>query len=159
MFPFVFVSLTLRKNCPYLELFWFLYSRIRTEYKVSLCIHSECGKIRTLLRSEKQLTETEKSNRFCRPTLWLPLIFIATCNFSLNIYNYSFVRIRCIYLTCKLEKLSRKSFITVSGFSNTVGTTLLKFPSVYPLLEEFINTFLKEHLRKDFSKVLDQMKI
>ena len=47
----------------------------------------------------------------------------------------------------------------VSGFSNTVGTTLLKFPSVYPLLEEFINTFLKEHLRKDFSKVLDQMKI
>ena len=38
---------TLRKRCPYLELFWSAFSRIRTEYGVSLQIQSKCGKIRT----------------------------------------------------------------------------------------------------------------
>ena len=35
------------KNCPYSELFWSAFSRIWTEYSVSLCIKSECGKMRT----------------------------------------------------------------------------------------------------------------
>ena len=34
-------------KCPYSELFWSVFFRIRTEYVVSLCIHSGCGKIRT----------------------------------------------------------------------------------------------------------------
>ena len=41
---------TLRKNCPYLELFCFVFSRIWTEterYSASLRIQSECGKIQT----------------------------------------------------------------------------------------------------------------
>ena len=37
----------LRKKCPYSELFWSAFSRIRTEHGVSLRIQSECGKIRT----------------------------------------------------------------------------------------------------------------
>ena len=43
-------KLSLRKKCPYSELFWSAFSRIRTEYewyRVSLCIQSECGKMRT----------------------------------------------------------------------------------------------------------------
>ena len=41
---------SLRKKCPYSELFWSAFSRIRTEYGaigVSLCIQSECGKMQT----------------------------------------------------------------------------------------------------------------
>ena len=38
---------TLREKCPYSEFFWSVFSRIRTEYGVSLRIQSECGKIRT----------------------------------------------------------------------------------------------------------------
>ena len=40
---------SVRKKCPYSELFWSAFSRIRTEYgySVSLCILSEWGKIRT----------------------------------------------------------------------------------------------------------------
>ena len=37
----------LRKKCPYSELFWSAFSRLRTEYGVSLRIQSECGKMRT----------------------------------------------------------------------------------------------------------------
>ena len=40
----------LREKCLYLELFWFIFSCIRTEYEryyVSLGIQSKCGKIRT----------------------------------------------------------------------------------------------------------------
>ena len=33
-----FVVLALRKKCPYLELFWSVFSRIRTEYKEILGI-------------------------------------------------------------------------------------------------------------------------
>ena len=44
-------TLSLRKKCPYLEFFWSIFSRIRTEYGerylVSLRIQSESGKIRT----------------------------------------------------------------------------------------------------------------
>ena len=35
----------LRKKCPYSKLFWSAFSRIRTEYFVSLRIQSECGKM------------------------------------------------------------------------------------------------------------------
>ena len=43
---------TLREKCPYSELFWSVFSRIRTEYEkilygISLRIQSKCGKIRT----------------------------------------------------------------------------------------------------------------
>ena len=41
---------TLRKKCLYLELFWFVFSRIWTEterYSASLRIQSQCGKIQT----------------------------------------------------------------------------------------------------------------
>ena len=40
---------SVRKKCPYSELFWSIFSRIRTEYgySVSLRILSECGKKRT----------------------------------------------------------------------------------------------------------------
>ena len=40
----------MHKKCPYLELFWSVFSGIQTEYErysVSLRIQSECGKIRT----------------------------------------------------------------------------------------------------------------
>ena len=43
-------KVSLREKCPYLELFWSVFSRIRTEYReipVYLRIQSECGKIRT----------------------------------------------------------------------------------------------------------------
>ena len=57
------LSYTLRKACPYLELFWFAFSRIRTEYGEKLRIslysvqmrenmdqnNSECGQF---LRSD-----------------------------------------------------------------------------------------------------------
>ena len=39
--------LALRKKCLYSEIFGSVYSRIGTEYGVSLRILSECGKIRT----------------------------------------------------------------------------------------------------------------
>ena len=38
---------TLRKKCLYSELFWSVFSRIRTEYEVSLRIQSKCLKLRT----------------------------------------------------------------------------------------------------------------
>ena len=37
----------LRKKCPYSELFWSVFSRIQTEYRVSFHIQSKCRKIRT----------------------------------------------------------------------------------------------------------------
>ena len=46
----VYVFQSLRKKCPYSELFWFTFSRIWTEYGengVSLHIQSECRKMRT----------------------------------------------------------------------------------------------------------------
>ena len=39
--------LALRKKCLYLEIFGYVYSRVGTEYGVSLRILSECRKIRT----------------------------------------------------------------------------------------------------------------
>ena len=33
----------LRENCLYLELFWSVFSRIRTEYGDILCILEKCG--------------------------------------------------------------------------------------------------------------------
>ena len=42
----------LRKKCPYSELFWSAFSRIRTEYDrhfVSIRIQWECGKIRNTI--------------------------------------------------------------------------------------------------------------
>ena len=46
---------SLRKNCPYSELFWPVFSHIQTEYgySVFLCIQSECGKIRTRITPNK----------------------------------------------------------------------------------------------------------
>ena len=44
------MSLTQRKNCPYSELFWCVFSRILLKtgrYSVSFCIQSKSGKIRT----------------------------------------------------------------------------------------------------------------
>ena len=46
LFSIHYVSL--RKKCPYSELFWFAFSRIQTEYSVSLRIQSECEKIQTI---------------------------------------------------------------------------------------------------------------
>ena len=43
----LFVQSTLCEKCPYLEFFWSVFSRIRTEYSVSLPILSECKKIPT----------------------------------------------------------------------------------------------------------------
>ena len=43
----LFVQSTLCKKCPYLEFFWSVFSRIRTEYSVSLPILSECKKMPT----------------------------------------------------------------------------------------------------------------
>ena len=40
-------TLKLREKCPYSQLFWSAFSRIRTEYEVSLRIQSKCGKMRT----------------------------------------------------------------------------------------------------------------
>ena len=41
--------MSLRKKCPYLELFWPAFSRIRTEYsvrmRIELIIQSECGEM------------------------------------------------------------------------------------------------------------------
>ena len=42
-----FKSKSLRKKCLYSVLFWSAFSRIRTEYSVSLRIQSECAKMRT----------------------------------------------------------------------------------------------------------------
>ena len=42
-----FLTLSLRKKSPYSEFFWFVFSRIRTEYGEIRSI-SECGKIRTI---------------------------------------------------------------------------------------------------------------
>ena len=41
------IWISLCKKCPYSELFWSAFSRIRTEYGEILRIQSECGKIRT----------------------------------------------------------------------------------------------------------------
>ena len=45
------ISHSLRKNCPYSEIFWSVFSRIRPEYgdllRIDLLIQSECGKIWT----------------------------------------------------------------------------------------------------------------
>ena len=38
----LFVQSTLREKSPYLEIFWSVFSRMRTEYSVSLPIRSEC---------------------------------------------------------------------------------------------------------------------
>ena len=43
--PMKFLNFTLREKCPYSELFWSVFSRIRTEYAEIL--RSECGKIQT----------------------------------------------------------------------------------------------------------------
>ena len=48
------VSLSLRKKCPYSELFWSAFSHIRTEigeirYRVPLRIQSKCSKIRSTI--------------------------------------------------------------------------------------------------------------
>ena len=40
-------SFSLLKSCSYLELFWAAFSRIQTEYGVSLRIQSKFGKIRS----------------------------------------------------------------------------------------------------------------
>ena len=44
-------KLSLHEKCPYLEFFWSVLSRIRTEYgkilRIPLRIQSECGKIRS----------------------------------------------------------------------------------------------------------------
>ena len=40
-------SHSLREKCPYSELFWSAFSRIRTEYGEILRIQSECGKMWT----------------------------------------------------------------------------------------------------------------
>ena len=43
----VSTNISLRKKCPYLELFRSAFSRIRTEYGEILRIQSECGEMRT----------------------------------------------------------------------------------------------------------------
>ena len=53
----VFLKYTMREKYPYSKLFRFTFSRIRTEYSVSLRIKSECGKIRTRI--------TPNTDTFC----------------------------------------------------------------------------------------------
>ena len=43
--PTFFLELRLREKCPYSELFWSAFSRVRTEYGEIRSIHSECGKM------------------------------------------------------------------------------------------------------------------
>ena len=43
----IFDPLTFRKKCPYLELFWSTFCRIRTEYGEIWSIQSKFGKMRT----------------------------------------------------------------------------------------------------------------
>ena len=68
---------SLRKKCPYLELFWSVFSRIRTEYGEILCIssysvrmrenmnqnNSECGHF---LRSDEDKVNIQFSNQLCQ---------------------------------------------------------------------------------------------
>ena len=42
----IYNVLSLHEKCSYLELFWSVFFRIRTEYGETH-IHSECGKMRT----------------------------------------------------------------------------------------------------------------
>ena len=47
-FSIIYTQFILREKCPYLELFWSAFSRIRTEYErysLSLRIQFECGKM------------------------------------------------------------------------------------------------------------------
>ena len=44
---YLFNRSSLREKCQYLEFFWSVFSCIRTECSVSLCIQSECGKTGT----------------------------------------------------------------------------------------------------------------
>ena len=45
----LYIIYTLRKKCPYSELFWSAFSRIRTEYGQILRIQSKGGKMRTII--------------------------------------------------------------------------------------------------------------
>ena len=54
---------TLREECPYSELFWSVFSRIRIEYgeiQISLRIQSECGKIRTRISPNTDALRKDK---------------------------------------------------------------------------------------------------
>ena len=51
--PLLFLCISLREKCPYLELFWFVFPRIRTEY----------GEIRSVpLYSVRMRGNTEQNN-------------------------------------------------------------------------------------------------
>ena len=39
----------MHEKCPYLELFWYVFSRIRTEYGDGQSIQSECEKMQTII--------------------------------------------------------------------------------------------------------------
>ena len=48
----IVLNISLLEKCPYSELFWSIFSCIRTEYEeyfVYLCIQSKCGKIWTTI--------------------------------------------------------------------------------------------------------------
>ena len=63
-------SYTLRKKCPYSELFWSVFSRIQTEYRRILRIspfQSKCGKIETKVTSNTDTFQGFKSWDYSSP--------------------------------------------------------------------------------------------
>ena len=58
----------LREKCPYSELFWSLFSGIRTEYGEILHIQSKCGKMRTRITPN---TDTFNAVIKCKRKDWI----------------------------------------------------------------------------------------
>ena len=100
----IFLKKALRKKCPYLELFWSAFSRIRTEYgetlafglnterySVSLRIQSECRKMRTRIFSYTDTFHAVKELKDAKVTFCN--IYICTKRFI----NDNFHELNCYY--------------------------------------------------------------
>ena len=75
----------MREKCPYLELFWCAFSRIRTEYFVSLRIQSKCGKMQTRITPNINTSHTVTFTVSILAKWWYTLSALIPCAVLLTI--------------------------------------------------------------------------
>ena len=97
---------TLRKKCPYSELFWSAFSRIRTKYErysLSLCIQSKCRKMRIRI--------TPNTDTFHTKMLMPVNRILQTVDHTLDIYLIKIKSSKKVKLVMRKEVMEQKRFI------------------------------------------------
>ena len=119
-----------RKKCPYSELFWAVFSCIRTKYGVSLRIPSECGKMRPRITPN-----TDTFHVVYGPQIWSIKKLWQDSKYASVLHCFNNVKpnirqLKIKYSTYGLKILATRSFSSLALFCEYNDSPLIENESI-----------------------------